>query len=149
MTSVLLHILDDRQIRAVRFVSVTVVMAENAAALERIISHVRRLRGERVGQPGLVTTRSIERHRRSGSVDWERTRSPGCDRGAEPGDHEKWQREVAAQMIRFAGFMAAGTRPSASGPDSGSGPQPGCLPFVDHGRRCVLLPARASVRGCG
>ncbi|WP_406362117.1 hypothetical protein [Streptomyces sp. NBC_01579] len=33
MTSVLLHILDDRQIRAV-FVSVTVVMAENAAALD-------------------------------------------------------------------------------------------------------------------
>ncbi|MGW0694123.1 hypothetical protein [Streptomyces sp. NBC_01602] len=34
LTSVLLRILDDRQIRAVRFVSVTVVMAENAAALD-------------------------------------------------------------------------------------------------------------------
>ncbi|MES9511774.1 hypothetical protein ABWJ92_36190 [Streptomyces sp. NPDC000609] len=41
--SVLLHILDDRQIRAVRIVSVTVVMAEDTAAPERIISHVRRL----------------------------------------------------------------------------------------------------------
>jgi hypothetical protein len=48
--SVLLHILDDRQISAVRFVPVTVVVAEDAAALERIISHSRRLRGERSSQ---------------------------------------------------------------------------------------------------
>lgn len=48
--AVLLHILDDRQIRAVRLVSVTVVMAEDTAALERIISHVRRLRGERLNR---------------------------------------------------------------------------------------------------
>lgn len=41
--SVLLHILDDRQIHAVRFVSVTVAMTEDAAALERIISHARRV----------------------------------------------------------------------------------------------------------
>lgn len=45
--TVLLHMLDDRQIHAVRFVPVAVVMAEEAAALERIISHVRRVRGER------------------------------------------------------------------------------------------------------
>ncbi len=51
--SVLLHILDDRQIHAVRFGPVTVVMAADAAALERIISHVRRLRGGRLRrQPG-------------------------------------------------------------------------------------------------
>jgi hypothetical protein len=61
--SVLLHILDDRQIHAVRFVSVAVVMAEDAAALERISSHTRRLRGERLSRTfGLATTLSIERH---------------------------------------------------------------------------------------
>jgi hypothetical protein len=46
--SVLLHILDDHQIRAVRFVPATVVMTEDTAALERIITHVRRLRGKRL-----------------------------------------------------------------------------------------------------
>lgn len=46
--SMLLHILDDRQIHAVRFVPVTVFMAEDAAALERITSHVQRLRGKRL-----------------------------------------------------------------------------------------------------
>lgn len=44
--SVLLHMLDDRQIHAIRFVPVAVVMAEDTTALERIISHVRRVRGE-------------------------------------------------------------------------------------------------------
>lgn len=54
--SVLLHILDDRQIHAVRFVPVAVVTAEDAAALERISSHTRRLRGERSGRTaGLAT----------------------------------------------------------------------------------------------
>lgn len=62
--SVLLHILDDRQTQAVRFVSVTVVMTEDAAAPERIISHVRRLRGERLSPAaGIMTNLSIERHR--------------------------------------------------------------------------------------
>lgn len=61
--SVPLHVLDDRQIHAVRFVSVTVVTAEDAAALERIISHTRRLRGECSSRTaGLVTILSIERH---------------------------------------------------------------------------------------
>ncbi|MFJ7201727.1 MULTISPECIES: hypothetical protein [unclassified Streptomyces] len=41
--SVLLHVLDDRQIHAVHFVPVAVVMAEDTPALERIISHVRRV----------------------------------------------------------------------------------------------------------
>ncbi len=60
--SVLLHILDDRQIHAVRFVPVAVIMAEDAAAPERISSHMRRLRGERSGRTaGLATTPSIER----------------------------------------------------------------------------------------
>lgn len=55
--SVPLHVLDDRQIHAVRFSSVTVVMAEDAAALERIGSHTRRLRGEWLSRPaGLVIT---------------------------------------------------------------------------------------------
>lgn len=45
--SVLPHMLDDRQIHAVRFVPITVVMAEDTAALERTISHARRVRGER------------------------------------------------------------------------------------------------------
>ncbi len=44
--SVLLHMLDDRQVHAVRFAPVAVVMTEDTAALERIISHVRRVRGE-------------------------------------------------------------------------------------------------------
>lgn len=44
--SVLLHMLDDRLIHAGRFVPVAVVMAEDAAAVERISSHVRRVRGE-------------------------------------------------------------------------------------------------------
>lgn len=59
--SVLLHILDDRQIHAVRFVSVTVVMAEDAAALERIISHARRLRGERLSQAAGVRDNPFNR----------------------------------------------------------------------------------------
>lgn len=61
--SVLLHILDDRQIHAIGFVSVAVVMAEDAAALERISSHTWRLGGERSGRTaGLATTPSFERH---------------------------------------------------------------------------------------
>jgi hypothetical protein len=48
--SVLLHIPGDRQIHAVRFVPVTVVTTENTAALERIISHVRRLRVKRLSR---------------------------------------------------------------------------------------------------
>lgn len=45
--SVLPHILDDRQTKAVRFVSITVVTAKDTTAPERIISPVRRLREER------------------------------------------------------------------------------------------------------
>lgn len=45
--SVLLHMLDDHQIHAVRFVPVAVVMAKDTPALERIISHAWRVRGER------------------------------------------------------------------------------------------------------
>ncbi len=43
--------LDDRQIHAVRLIPVAVVMAEDTAALERIISHVRRVRGEHSRRP--------------------------------------------------------------------------------------------------
>ncbi len=61
--SVPLHVLTESQIHVVRFVSVTVVMAEDAAALERISSHTRRLRGEYLSRTaGLGTTLSIERH---------------------------------------------------------------------------------------
>lgn len=66
VTSVLLHIFDNRQIRAVRFISVTVVVAENAAALERIIRHVRRLRGERASRA--TGSRDHPFHRTASSV---------------------------------------------------------------------------------
>jgi len=59
--SVLLHVLGDRQIRTVRFVSVTVVMAEDAAALQRIISHARRLRGERLSRAAGVRDHPFNR----------------------------------------------------------------------------------------
>ncbi|RPK72070.1 hypothetical protein EES45_33885 [Streptomyces sp. ADI97-07] len=61
--SVLPHMLDDRQIHAVRFIPVAVVMAEDTAALERIISHVRRSRGERSGRATGVWALSIEQRR--------------------------------------------------------------------------------------
>ncbi len=123
VTSVLLHILGDRQIRAVRFVSVTVVMTENAAALERIISHVRRLRGERTSRAAVVRdhpfnrTASSVRERRLGADEesWLRSRG-GTRRPREVAG------EVAARMIRFAGFTAAGT--PAAGHRSGLGLRP-------------------------
>ncbi|GGX69208.1 hypothetical protein GCM10010515_40960 [Streptomyces fructofermentans] len=45
--SMLPYMLGDRQIHAVRIVPVAVVVAQDAAALERIVSHVRRVWGER------------------------------------------------------------------------------------------------------
>ncbi|MFJ3623350.1 DUF6193 family natural product biosynthesis protein [Streptomyces iakyrus] len=55
--------LDDRQIHAVRFVPVAIVMADDTAALERNISHVRRVRGERSRRATGVWPLSIERRR--------------------------------------------------------------------------------------
>lgn len=58
--SVLLHMLDDRQIHTVRFVPVAVVMAEDTAARERIITHMRRVRREPSRRATGVWTLSIE-----------------------------------------------------------------------------------------
>lgn len=69
--SVLLHILNDRQIHAVRLVPVTVVMAEDTAALERIIGHVRRLRGE-----CLSWAAGVRDHPQSNDIVTLRDRSP-------------------------------------------------------------------------
>ncbi|AYG85217.1 hypothetical protein DWB77_07434 [Streptomyces hundungensis] len=46
MPAMLLHVRIDRQVHLVGFAAVAVVMAQNAAALERITSHTRRLRGD-------------------------------------------------------------------------------------------------------
>lgn len=54
--SVLLHMLDDRQIHAIHLVPVTIVTAQDTAALKRIVSHVRRVRGARSRQATGVRT---------------------------------------------------------------------------------------------
>ncbi len=143
VTSVLLHILDDRQIRAVRFVSVTVVMAENTAPLERLISHVRRLRGERTSRAAGVRdqpfnrTASSVRERRLGADQESWLRSRGG-----PRPPREVAGEVTARMIRFAGFMAAGT--PAAGHRSGLGLRPATgVPAVSGPRAPMRVVAGA------
>lgn len=82
--SVLLHILGDRQFNPVCFVSVAVVMAEDAAALERIISHVRRLRGARLSRTARAREHPLKWRQAHGSSYGEISTKTGIPKTSPP-----------------------------------------------------------------